>query len=321
MKTSRTVVIAGALSLAALGLGPATPSVAEQGPPVAGTIVFGAETATGTQLDTVRPDGSRLQQITQVAGDAVNPDWSPDGRLITFEWDLADDAGAVVAVVHADGSGLHVPRTPDPGTFEGQPVFSADGQRIIFERFDGVADDSLFSVRLDGSDLRRVTSAPPDGHSDPNVSPDGRHLSFVRFDQGVEFHQALTVSDADGSHQRDLVPPSFDVGIKQAWSPDSKRLVFTRTADPDVTGLLHANLATIAADGTDLRMLTDFQDGRFSAFAGSYSPDGHWIVFRLADHRTGQSALFRVRPDGTHQQKIIGIDGATLRFIDWGGRP
>jgi Tol biopolymer transport system component len=175
-------------------------------------------------------------------------------------------------------------------------------------------------MRLDGADLRRVTSAIPDGHTDPNVSPDGRHLSFVRIDQGVEFHQALTVSELDGSHQHDLVPPSFDVGIKQAWSPNSKRLVFTRTADPDAAGLLHANLATIAADGTDLRMLTNFQDGHFSALAGSYSPDGHWIVYRLQDNQTGQSALYRVRPDGSQQHKIISIENVRPRFIDWGGR-
>ena len=316
MKSPRSLAIAAALALAAVGLAPLTPSAAEQGPPAAGTIVFGAETATGTQLYTVRADGSRLRQITRVAGLAVNPDWSPDGRLITFEWDLADDAGAVVAVINADGTGLHVPRTPDPGTFEGQPVFSADGQRIIFERFDGVADDSLFSVRLDGSAFRRVTNAPPDGHTDPNVSPDGRHLSFVRFDQGVEFQQALAVSDVDGSHQRDLVPPSFDVGIKQAWSPNSKRLVFTRAADQ------HANLATIAADGTHLRVLTDFpDDSRFSAFAGSYSPDGHWIVFRIQDSEAGTSGLYRVRPNGTHRHLIVSVDNVTPRFIDWGNRP
>ncbi len=315
MKPSRILLVAGAVSLAALGVAFAAPSAADPGPPARGTIVFTAQTATGSQLSTIRADGSRLRQITRVAGQAVNPDWSPDGRKITFEWDLADDAGAVIAVINADGSGLHVPRTPDPGTFEGQPVFSADGQRIIFERFDGVADDSLFSIRLDGSDLRRVTTAPPDGHTDPNVSPDGRHLSYVRFDNGVEFQQALTVSNLDGSHPRDLVPPSFDVGVKQAWSPDSKRLVFTRAADRT------ANLATIAADGSALRMLTNFPDGgRFRALAGSYSPDGHWIVFRLEDNQTGTSALYRVRPDGTHRHFIVSIDGVTPRFIDWGGR-
>jgi Tol biopolymer transport system component len=161
-------------------------------------------------------------------------------------------------------------------------------------------------MRLDGSGLRRVTNAFPDFQTDPNVSPDGRHLSFVRLENGVEFQQALTVCNVDGSHQRDLVPPSFDVGIKQAWSPDSKRLVFTRAADR------HANLATIAADGTRLRMLTNFPgDSRFTALAGSYSPDGHWIVFRIEDKQTGKSALYRVRPDGTHRHLIVSIDGVT----------
>src|SRR5881398_3003422 len=55
-----------------------------------GLIVFGGETANGTQLWTVRPDGTHAQQITYVDGDAVNPDWSPDGRSLVFEWALPD---------------------------------------------------------------------------------------------------------------------------------------------------------------------------------------------------------------------------------------
>jgi Tol biopolymer transport system component len=305
----------GVLTLAAFTVGPIAPAAAHERGHDKGSIVFTGQTAGGSQLSTVRPDGSHLRQITHVDGSALHPDWSPDGRQITFEWDLPDEATAVIAVIDADGGNLRVPGSSAPGTLDFQPVFSADGRRIIFERFDGGHDDSLFSMRLDGTGLRRLTTAFPDGQTDPNVSPDGRHLSFVRTDKGVEFQQALTVSDADGSHQHDLVPPSFDVGVKQAWSPDSKRLVFTRDADS------HANVATIAADGSDLRMVTDFPvDGRFSALAGSYSPDGRWIVFRLEDQQAGTSGLYRIRADGRHLHLIISISGVTPRYIDWGGR-
>jgi Tol biopolymer transport system component len=51
---------------------------------VNGFIAFSASTTSGTQLFTVRPDGKDLYQITHVAGDAVNVDWSPDSRRLVF---------------------------------------------------------------------------------------------------------------------------------------------------------------------------------------------------------------------------------------------
>ena len=174
-----------------------------------GRIAFGAETATGTQIWTIWPNGTHLRKITHVDGDATQPDWSPDGRLLTFEWDTAD-AGKV-AVMNANGSSLR--SLPQTGCeFQGQPVFSADQQRIIYERFDCDVDDSLFSQPIAGGNEARLTNAFPDGHTDPNVSPDGSHISYVRFDNGVEFQQALTVADADGSNAHDLLPPSADIG-------------------------------------------------------------------------------------------------------------
>lgn len=305
----------GALTALALLAPPQSASADTQPSRALGRIVFGAETASGTQLWTIRPDGSQLRQVTHVDGDAVHPDWSPSGHSITFEWD-APDSGRV-AVVNADGG--HLRTLPASGCFQGQPVFTADGGRIIYERFDCAADDSLFSQRFRGGAERRVTTAGHDGQTDPNVSPDGRHLSFIRTDGGVEYQQALTVADADGSHLRDVLPPSWDIAVKHAWSPDGRRLVFTRDANPDpVTGVLAANIGTVAADGGDIRMLTHYTGGRMSAFAGSYSPDGRWIVFRLQDNETGRSGMWVMRPDGTHQREIFSKDGVRPRFIDWG---
>jgi Tol biopolymer transport system component len=263
----------------------------------------------------VRPNGTHLRQITHVDGDAVNPDWSPDGRRLTFEWDTED--AARIAVVDADGR--HLRTLPQTGCeFESQPVFSADQRRIVYERYDCGVDDSLFSQPVAGGAETRLTDAMPDGHTDPNVSPDGRYLSFIRFDDGVEHQQALTVACADGSHQHDVLPPSWDIAIKHAWSPDNRHLVFTRDADPDpVTGILNANLGVVSLGGR-VRMLTHFSGGRWSAFAGSYSPDGRWIVYRLQDNDSGESALHVMRTDGSHDHPVFAQEGVRARFIDWG---
>jgi Tol biopolymer transport system component len=257
-----------------------------------------------------------------VPGGATTPDWSPDGRTITFEWDLPDDAGAQIAFIDADGRNLRVLPVTGSGCVDAQPSFTPDGRRVVYEYYDCGVDDAIFSRAIDGSDAHRITAPSADGYTDPNVSPDGKHLSFIRFDQGVEFQQALTTSNLSGGDQRDLVPPSFDVAIKTAWSPDSRRIVFTRDANPyPDPNVLQANVATIAADGTGLRNLTDYHGGRLSAFAGSYSPDGRWIVFRLQDNQTGTSGLWKMWTDGTHRTLIFSQDGVRARHIDWGGRP
>jgi Tol biopolymer transport system component len=315
MRAHTPVLAAAAVALAGLLAAPPSTAASDDPRPGRGRIAFGAETDSGTQIWTVWPNGTHLRQVTSVDGDASQPDWSPDGRLLTFEWDT-EDSGSV-AVTNADGSALRT--LPRSGCeFHGQPVFSADQQRIIYERYDCNVDDSLFSQPVGGGSETRLTEAYPDGQTDPNVSPDGRHLSYIRFDNGVEFQQALTVADADGGHAHDLLPPSWDIAIKHAWSPDGRHLVFTRDANPDpVTGILSANLGIVSLSG-HVTMLTHFSGGEWSAFAGSFSPDGRWIVFRLQDNLTGQSWLQVMRTDGSDAHTIFHQDGVRARGSDWG---
>jgi len=315
MRAPRTFICCAA-AVAVVGLTPTT-SVADPAPDVGrGRIVFSGEADDGAQLFTVWPNGTHLTQITHVDGAAVQPDWSPDGRTIVFEWDLPDDAGAVTALVDADGGNL---RTLSPTIcIDAQPSFSPDGARIVYESYDCDVDDALYSRAVDGSDVQRITPVGPNGYTDPNVSADGTRLAYVEFENGVEFRQALVVSDVDGSNVHRLTPYSFDVGIKVAWSPDGRQLAFTKDANPIDGGPLEANVAVINADGTGLDVLTDYHGGRFSAFLGSYSPDGRWILYRLQDNENEHYELWRMWPDGTHRQRIVDLGGLLGRASDWG---
>jgi len=115
-----------------------------------------------------------------------------------------------------------------------------------------------------------------------------------------------------------VTPFEFNVAVKQDWSPDGEHIVFTKDGDVHVPGV-SANIATIQPDGTQLRLLTHFQGGGVSAFVGSYSPDGRWIVFRLNDH--GLFGLFKMHSDGTHLRTILPLSSFRPRGIDWGPLP
>jgi len=277
-----------------------------------GLIAFQAKTDAGIQIFTVHPNGQGLQQITHMNGDAVAPDWSPDGRQIAFEHD-APDTCANVAIMNADGSGL-VEFSPDPNVCESDPSLTPDRSRIVFDRFDPAANDEAFwSMDRDGNDRQCIGPCC----FDPNVSADGEKLSFLG-SNGEPGGTALFTSSMNGSNVFQLTPYSFDVAVKEDWAPDGHHLVFTKDGDIHIPGV-SANIATIHPDGTHLRLVTHYAGGDVNAFVGSYSPDGRWIVFRLNGH--GLFGLFKIHPDGTHLSTILPASSFRPQFIDWGARP
>src|SRR5262249_19780641 len=129
---------------------------------------------------------------------------------------------------------------------EGAPVFTPDGQRIVFSRryghvaaLDrlerrGTRPPALYSIRIDGTGLRSL-GAPrkenfdtsPDGHhlafagvGGISSSPDGRQIAYAN-------HEGLWVRRADGRGGRTLVLKNegkpYEEGatflIQPAWQP------------------------------------------------------------------------------------------------------
>lgn len=300
-----------ALSAVTCALGVATPAPAlATVPGHNGLLLFEVQGASGSQIYTLRASSKRPTQITHGPGEATRGDWSPDGGQIVFELDSPETAN--LALVNADGSDLQV--IPGVGDqIDADPSFTPDGQHVVFEHFDpATGDDAIWTMALDGSGRRRIATGP-NGAGDPNVSPDGQTLTFVGAAAGAgDDQQALFAADMDGSHVRQLTPFSLDVAIKHDWSPDGSRIVLTDNADVDAA----ANVATIAPDGSQLTYLTHNTTRPDSAYAGSWSPDGRWIVYRF--EHNGQFGLRRMHPDGTDPQTILPLSDTRPRFIDWG---
>lgn len=286
-----------------------------------GRIVFSAETSAGVQMFTVRPSGGGLRQITHLDGDALNPDWSPSGHRIVFA--IGTETSSRIATVRPDGSHLTVLPQP-PGVFDDQPSYSPNGGWIYFERYaEATNDDAIWRMKADGSQQRRVLGPFPNGFvTDPNVSPDGRRLSFQGWDGSVlgpapneEPARGLFTAWIDGSHIKQIRPYRADETVKADWSPSGLRIAVTENAnhfDPDDS----ANMLTMRPDGTHRRYLTNLHDGVTNAYLGSYSPDGRWLVFRF--EKDGKFGLYRIRPDGTGMRVILPLSDFRPRYIDWG---
>ena len=277
-----------------------------------GLIAFQADKGSGGdgEIYTIKADGTHLRRLTHVKGEAINPDWSPDGSRIAFALNECS-----VAIINTDGTNLMVLPSETPGGCEADPSFTPDGSRLVYERYDPATDDdAVWSMNLDGTDRRRIT-APNVGAADANVSPDGGTVSFLG--EKANGVTALFSASLDGSNVS-RVTPYLGVAFKHDWAPDGRQIVIATNGDyPDHKS---PNVATVRPDGSHLRMLTHYTGGEKGAYAGSYSPNGRWIVFRVENLERESFRLFRMRPDGTHR-KLIRKFPFAARNSDWGARP
>jgi Tol biopolymer transport system component len=286
-----------------------------------GLIAFSADVGHGTQIYTVDSRGQHLRKLTQLAGDAWLPHWSPDGRLIAFELDQPGGTCSI-ELMHADGSGRTslTPRSPEQ--CDAWPTFTPDGKRIVFVHVSGLGGcfncslpgQAIWSMNLAGGDRRRITAANGSGVAVPEVSPDGRTLAYTAWPKAPsDLGPALFTSSMDGSHVHRLTSYRAGVQFKFDWAPDGRQLAFSAHSAASGDSV---NLATIDPDGSDLTWLTSYSGGAGNANVGSYSPDGRWIVYRA--EQDGQFCLCALSVDGTTQREILGFSSFRPRGIAWG---
>ena len=216
-----------------------------------------------------------------------------------------------------------------------EAYFSPDGESLIFQSTrDGRTCDQQYTMRVDGSRLRRVSDGTGkttcgyfiDGgrrivyasthHADSACPPrpDPSRGYVWRLDPFDLF-----TANADGSNRKRLT--SYGSYTAEATlSPDGSTLVFTSLKDGDL------ELYSMSVDGSSVRRLTNTPGYDGGAF---FSPDGRQIVYRSwhptgDDLRAYQELLSQglVRPnrmeiwvmnsDGSNQRQITQLGGANF---------
>jgi Tol biopolymer transport system component len=244
-------------------------------------------------------DGSRITVGTDVLGQAIfdfdtgvltslnlgaqYPDlflpcgvWSPDDKRLACEgFGITDPSLNGIYTVRASDGGDLQRVTSDPGGDDCPSDYSPYGNRIVFTR----ANDTtfaLYTVRPDGTGLRQISPAGLNfNFCNGSWSPQGNEILLSAHQPNFDYHSSIWVIHADGTGLRRIPVPDCGglnadpngVGCPSpSWSPDGKKIVFSRQVDSQPH-----EIYTVNADGSGLFNVTDTPDiNEFSADWGTH---------------------------------------------------
>jgi Tol biopolymer transport system component len=168
-------------------------------------------------IHTIRAsDGGGLTQITSnPGGDDAPGGWSPNGKRIVFQRFDSNFNSEGLFVVNTNGTGLKQITPPGFEDLSSQGDWSPQGNEIVFSvHLTPDVHSSIWVVHADGSGLHEINVQPASAcgglNADPNAlgcnqpdwSPDGTQIAFIRSHHNPDDGQLYTVNlDGTGLFQ------------------------------------------------------------------------------------------------------------------------
>lgn len=341
VRSAGALVIAAALIVAPGGVASAAPPTPQPSTPAAATALvyelFDPEVGSAS-LMVGDSRGLRAKPLTVAPAGSFDshPVRSPDGRRVVFMRE-ADDGVSIAVVAVADPGSFSVidtgcAATPDCAA-DINPAWTLDGRRIMFTRvmgpfdeFGGAASAVLYSTRLDGRDLRRVSSPDTPAQMEDTAArftPDGKYIVFIRdgwVDGALRF--AIFRMRPDATAVTQLTPWDLNadrpVPSPARVGPTAGLLAFETYggAEPgrgDIA-LLPWTCSSVDDCTTKTRYVTHNDGGPKSTFAATWSPSGLFLAY-AEETGAGGVDVWTSRWDGRNRRQVT--EGVVAYSPSW----
>ena len=246
-----------------------------------GKIAFASARTTGAGVDnpkgdseifTMNPDGTGIEQLTDNTVSDVDPAWSADGGWIAY----TSSGSEIYMRSYYDGDDIvftETRRLTNNTANDTEPTFNRDGTKIAFvSNRDTNSEIYVMDTADSNNDGNGDNQTNLTNHQandfEPAFSPDGSKIAFTS-ERSVTPGEVY-VMDADGKNQVNLTKHvAYD--SEPNWSPDGTKIAFTRNQN----GNLEIYMMN-ATDSSEQKRLTKKAAGDESP---AWSPDGKKIAF------------------------------------------
>jgi eukaryotic-like serine/threonine-protein kinase len=222
-------------------------------------------------------------------------------------------AGGNRELVLVNRSGVARPLIPERRGFR-WPRFSPDGKRIVVGvtpsgSAGGFGDIWLTSAGGGLADDGTLTRLTADSTStEPEWDPDGRHVIFVRREQGRPGHLARIA--ADGSVTATTVIARPNPMYESAITPDRRTIVWREDASRTTRDILMAPLDSPS-------VVRPIRNSAFDERGIALSPDGRWLAYTSNETGTNEVYICRLEPNGV-RWKVSRRGGSEPRWARTG---
>jgi Tol biopolymer transport system component len=195
--------------------------------------------------------------------------------------------------MNADGSGQSR-LLQDPGYWDDDLTFSADGRKLVFQRCTETTHDcGIATVDAHGYGVQQLTPLAQLSSDDaPSFSPDGGRIVFNRIGPGQALQ--IWIMASDGSNAHALTDGSASDAYAE-FSPDGTRIVFSRYASGS------SRIWIMNVDGSNQHPVTDAANR--SDEEPTFSPDGKKVAF-VGCVTGGTCAIWTVGVDGSGVHQV-----------------
>jgi Tol biopolymer transport system component len=224
-----------------------------------GYIVFSSQRRGSKTLWKIPGSGGRPEPMTMGAGEDTSPEISRDGTSLIYT-----NSSVYWTLTLLDTATQRMQEIRETRTDMFFPKFSPAGDRIAFFATVDEGDIQIFTIRVDGSDLRQVTRGKGERNVMPQWSANGANLYFYQIRPRLSFRKIPVEGGASSE-------------IAAGWRP---RTQYLARVNPTEKKVVYSKLEKGTSVAT---MIRDIATGKETQFKQTldlarWSPDGRSIL-------------------------------------------